>query len=109
MIYLQNITTAQTVTIPRTTETQGAMSMILRSTVDNSIVTQTGVVNTANSRLYWEFAVTLPAGLDRGEYQYEVTQGGETIACGLATIGDYVRESADYHKTIQYGQYQSES
>lgn len=59
------------------------------------------------SRIYYFGAVTLPAGMPEGEYEYTAAAGGEVISCGLAYIGEPKPSVTQYDNTIQYEQYRS--
>ena len=107
MIYLKNITEAQTIMIPRNGESvSGQMSLVLTNTTDHQSHTLS-VADGGASGLYAEVAVTLPEGLAVGEYHYQLMSGNEAVSTGLVFIGD-LRSPSQYEETITYKQYESE-
>lgn len=50
-----------------------------------------------DSRMFYHFNITLPEGLDDGEYAYTLYDDEDVVkATGLLQIGDYVREDTQY-------------
>lgn len=107
MIYLKNISDAQTLMVPRNGESlTGEMSLSVRNTTDltETILTMTDL-NTSDH--YFNLAVALPDGLADGEYQYTLKNGEIKVSCGLLIIGE-LRKPDEYEKTITYKQYECE-
>lgn len=56
------------------------------------------------SRLFYTFDLTLPEGMDDGEYTYNLIDGNEAIvATGLLQIGDYKPNNNTYTAQTQNG------
>ncbi len=107
MIYIKNITDAQTLMIPRNGESvTGQMSLSLRNTTDQG-ETSLSVIDLNTSGLYFNIAVSLPNGLADGEYQYILKSGEIAVSVGLLYIGG-LESPSQYEKTITYKQYESE-
>ena len=112
MIYLDNTTDAQAVLIPRNGDTPaGDITLTARNTVDLTTPIAVGVLDLKTSQLYYNVSLVLPEGLPDGEYQYELTAGGETLASGLLGIGVQPRctdpeRVVEYKKDITYQQYE---
>ena len=106
MVYLLNQSGAQAVLIPKPATVSGDLAMTLRSTVDNSTPVDATVIDLAVSRLYYYVAITLPDGIQPGEYEYVLTAGMDTVASGIAVIRDSA-PVVQYEKTIQYEQYET--
>ena len=106
MIYLANTTDAQVAYIPRDTDFTGTLSLSLKSTVDLDTPYVTATVLDLNVfRTMYAVAVSLPDGIQTGEYQYKLTAGGETVSTGVLVIGEYAQAREQYNKPIQYEQY----
>lgn len=88
MIYLENITTEQGVLIPANGLTKGATSMLfsIRSTISGEVVYEDSIT-TQETEGYYYINLTLPAGLNDGEYKYSLSYEIETYASGLCQIG----------------------
>ena len=107
MIYLKNISYAQSLMIPRNGGiVTGEMSLVLRNTTDQQETTLS-VTDLNTSGLYFNLAVALPEGIADGEYQYTLKDGNIQVSCGLLYIGDQQSPSQD-ERTITYQQYESE-
>ncbi len=107
MIYLKNISYAQSLMIPRNGRiVTGEMSLVLRNTTDQQETTLS-VTDLNTSELYFNLAVALPEGIADGEYQYTLKNGNIQVSCGLLYIGD-LQNPSQYERTITYQQYESE-
>ena len=107
MIYLKNISYAQSLMIPRNGRiVTGEMSLVLRNTTDQQETTLS-VTDLNTSGLYFNLAVALPEGIADGEYQYTLKDGNIQVSCGLLYIGD-LQSPSQYDRTITYQQYESE-
>ena len=107
MIYLKNISYAQSLMIPRNGRiVTGEMSLVMRNTTDQQENTLS-VTDLNTSGLYFNLAVALPGGLADGEYQYSLKDGNIQVSCGLLYIGD-LQSPSQYERTITYQQYESE-
>lgn len=107
MIYLRNITDAQSLMIPKNGEmAHGQLSLVLRNTTNLEGPTFS-VLDLDTSALYFNVAVTLPADIAEGEYQYQLMDGDVLVSCGLLYIGD-LQDPSQYQNTITYKQYESE-
>lgn len=49
-----------------------------------------------DSRLFFHFKITLPDGVDDGEYTYTLYEDDVVKASGLLQVGDYVPEKTTY-------------
>ena len=55
------------------------------------------------SAKYWNFNLTLPDGIQDGEYSYQVYDDDNiSIASGLAQIGDYTPIKTEYNEKEEY-------
>ena len=107
MIYLKNISDAQSLMIPRNDEiVTGEMSLVMRNTTDQQETTLY-VTDLNTSGLYFNIAVVLPGGLADGEYQYSLKDGNIQVSCGLLYVGD-LQSPSQHETTITYKQYESE-
>lgn len=107
MIYLKNISDAQSLMIPRNGEiVTGEMSLVMRNTTDH-METTLSVTDLNISGLYFNLAVALPGGLADGEYQYSLKDGNIQVSCGLLYVGD-LQSPSQHETTITYKQYESE-
>ena len=107
MIYLKNISDAQTLMIPRNGEIMtGEMALVMRNTTDLQ-ETSLSVTDLNTSGLYFNLAVALPGGLADGEYQYSLKDGNIQVSCGLLYVGD-LQSPSQHETTITYKQYESE-
>lgn len=107
MIYLKNISDAQTLMIPKNGESvTGGMALVMRNTTDLTETTLS-VLDLNTSGLYFNLAVALPEGLADGEYQYNLKDGNISLSCGILFIGD-LQSPTQHETTITYQQYESE-
>lgn len=106
MIYLENITEPQEVTL-LTGGFKGDFIFTLRSTVnlDTVVLSVSGV--TRRDSGWTEFSVTLPEGMTPGSYEYTVSDTeGHTISEGCARVGEYGGTVKQYVKDETYTQYE---
>lgn len=104
MLYLQNITDAQTLMIPRNGESiSGGMSLVLRNTTDLQECAFS-VDDLDDSDLYVKVSVELPDDLADGEYQYQLVQGLNLVSNGLLVIESF-NDNTQYDQSITYHQY----
>lgn len=107
MIYLKNISYAQTLMIPRNGEiVTGEMDLVIKNTCDLQETSLT-MMDLNISGLYFRLAVALPGGLANGEYQYSLKSNGVQVSCGLLYIGD-LQSLYQHESTLTYKQYESE-
>lgn len=107
MIYLHNTSEAQVIFIPRNGVTpEGDLVFKAKSTIDLTDFSQV-VTDLQTSDLYYNLAVTLPADLPDGEYDYSLAVGDTILSSGLLVIGENFSPS-EYNKTITYEQYETE-
>lgn len=96
MIYLNNNRQAQSVYIPKRTGGYGGdslhyiMRLVLRSTVDNTTFS-VNAMGTRPSGAYWLITLTLPEGMQSGEYDYvlypvSLTPDPDPVAKGVCII-----------------------
>lgn len=108
MIYLKNKTGRQGLRVPVSGlgEGDGTPAFRLRSTTGNKDVYDADWQDGVAEVDYLRGTVGLPAGLKDGEYEYELSQDGQTLARGVAQVGDYkavpVQRSDE---TITFNQY----
>ena len=57
------------------------------------------------STIFYSFDITLPKGMNDGEYTYELFDGDKKVAEGLLQIGDYVKENKEYNNEKKYKVY----
>lgn len=108
MIYLQNTTESQVLLIPKSSPGHDLVLVFkAKSTIDLTMEINQGVIDLETSNLYYNLAVTLPAGIPDGEYEYTLMNGDTIMASGLLVIGENSNPS-EYNKEIQYEQYESE-
>ena len=107
MIYLKNISYAQSLMIPRNGRiVTEEMSLVMRNTTDQQETTLS-VTDLNTSGLFFNLAVALPGGLADGEYQYSLKNGNIQVSCGLLYVGD-LQSPSQHETTITYKQYESE-
>ena len=107
MIYLNNISDAQILMIPRNGSiVTGEMSLVMRNTTDQKETTLS-VTDLNTSGLYFNLAVSLPGGLADGEYQYSLKNGDIQVSCGILYVGN-LQSPSQHETTITYKQYESE-
>lgn len=106
MIYLVNEPGPQAVMIPKPVTESGALTMTFRSTVNQTEPVDAGVIDLAVSDLYYFLAVTVPEGMQPGEYEYTLRSDGIAVAAGVAVMRD-AYPTVQYIKQAQYEQYES--
>lgn len=104
MIYLSNISTPQMVLIPKGRETEGSLVFSVKSTIDLSVPVEAKVVD-LQSELFIQFPVELPADIDTGEYEYELTDDAGVVSTGLLVI-EGASVVSEYNLSVKYEQYQ---
>ena len=84
------------------------MLLKITNNVTHNTTSFTDLADIGSSMLFYTFNITLPSGLDDGEYQYELFDGNMIVASGLLQIGDYVANNKTYtaQKINGYVQYQ---
>lgn len=108
MIYLKNITDAQSLFIPKSGATpSGTLLFEAISTIDLESHILQEVVDLNTSGLYYNIAVTLPAYLPDGEYEYTLSDGNNLLSTGFLILGESATPS-QYEKEITYEQYTTE-
>lgn len=108
MIYLQNTTESQVVFVPKNGAVpSGSLVFKAKSTIDLSQEINQGVTDLDTSDLYFNLAVTLPADLPNGEYEYTLSVGEILLSSGLLVIGEN-SDPSQYNKEITYEQYETE-
>lgn len=108
MIYLQNTTESQVMFIPRSDAVpQGDLVFKARNTIDLEVEINEAVTDLQTSDLYFNLAITLPADLPNGEYEYTLAVGEIRLSTGLLVIGENSHPS-EYNKEITYEQYETE-
>lgn len=60
----------------------------------------TNLVDMNTSKLFYVFTITLPAGMDDGEYSYTLLDGSKVKATGLLQVGDYKPEKTEYENNV---------
>lgn len=108
MVYLTNTTAAQDVYFPKTLASSDVLSLTLRNTI--TLEEYALGLHTASplKRLYYVLSVSLPAGMDEGEYEYTLTSGGRVVGTGVIKIGGGFAQADAYESEINYEQYESE-
>lgn len=108
MIYLQNNTESQGVFVPKNGAVpSGDLVFKAKSTIDLAVEINQVVTDLNTSDLYFNLAVTLPAGLPNGEYEYSLMVEETLLSSGLLVIGENSHPK-EYNKEIQYEQYETE-
>jgi hypothetical protein len=105
MIYLKNTTEAQVAYVPKDSDATGLLKFALKSTVDLDTVINGVVLDLNIHRLYIAMSVQLPEGCPAGEYQYQLTAGGDPVSSGIAIVKDDREAEGQYNKVIKYEQY----
>lgn len=107
MVYLINRPGPQAVMIPKPfTAPLGTMKLTLRNTVNQTEPVDATVIDIAVSRLYYFVAITVPEGMQQGEYEYTLYSAGAVAATGIAVLRDAVAP-VEYDNPIQYEQYET--
>ena len=106
MVYLSNTEEAQVLFVPRAEgENHDDLVLTIRNTISLSERTF-GVIDLHTSDLYYRLAVELPAGVDSGEYEYQLKSGEEVLSKGLLIVTES-SNTTEYNKNIQYEQYKA--
>ena len=104
MIYLKNLSTPQMIFIPKSRETEGSLVFSIKSTINHSVSVNASVVD-LQSELFIQFPVELPADINTGEYEYELTDDAGLVSTGLLVIeGESV--VYEHNLSVQYEQYE---
>lgn len=107
MLYLKNTTDSQVLFVPRNgfgLEAEGELKLTIKSTICLDVKVDVEVVDLATSETYFNLALTLPEGMDNGEYEYVLTRGGVEMSSGILILSfDPAFEQTD--KSIEYEQY----
>lgn len=104
MVYLENTTEAQPLSIPRSrADVFGRLTLALRSTVGLEIVVDAEAIDLDTTPLYYRVAVALPEGTVTGEYEYTLADKTGTLASGVAYVGTLAHPT-ETDNTIQYEQ-----
>lgn len=85
----------------------GDLVFTAKSTIDLATMVNQEVIDLGTSDQYFNLAITLPAGLPNGEYEYTLTDGVSVLSTGLLVIGESAFPS-QYNKDITYEQYTTE-
>lgn len=107
MIYLQNTTESQVLFVPKNgTMASGELTFKARNTIDQDfIIDQVSDLNTSD--LYFNLAISLPAGCPDGEYEYALMDGNIVLSTGILILGS-AESPSEYNKDIEYEQYKTE-
>ena len=85
------------------------MKLILKNNVDKKEY-EFSVVDLEDSGMFWHFTISLPSGIDNGEYNYYLyDENDKLVAEGLVQIGSYTirpEEQHIYNNENNYIQYQ---
>lgn len=67
----------------------------------------TGLTDNLESRLFYSFDISLPQGIDDGEYSYTLAdEDNVVVASGLLQVGDYKPQTNQYtSSTTEYKVY----
>ena len=108
MIYLQNTTDSQVLFVPKNGTTEsGELTLKARNTIDNDFIIDT-MVDINTSDLYFNLAVTLPAGCPDGEYEYALMDDNIVLSTGILILESAESRRTEYNKDIEYEQYKAE-
>lgn len=84
------------------------MTLKLINNITKSETTITGITDNGNSHINYELSISLPSGMDDGEYTYELIDNNAVLSSGLCQIGNYIRNNNTYTGQtsgyIQYGE-----
>ena len=109
MIYLQNKTESQVLFVPKSSPGHNLVLVFkAKSTIDLTCEINQGVIDLETSDLYYNLAISLPAGIPDGEYEYSLMNGETILSSGLLVIGENSHPS-EYNKEIEYEQYETEN
>ena len=78
------------------------MELSIKNNVSKKQYTFTGITDLCTSALFYQFNINLPSGMDEGEYEYELKNGGDVLAKGLLQIGDYTPRKQVYNNDKTY-------
>lgn len=107
MIYLKNISDVQTLLLPRNGENASdSMTLSIWNTIDRERLSFE-VQDLGEPGIYCKVQVSLPEGIQEGEYEYCLESDEGVISSGLLNIGSSVGPS-EYEKETTYRQYESE-
>ena len=82
MIYLQNTTESQVLFVPRNgADASGELTLKARNTIDQDFIIDR-VLDLKTSDLYFNLAISLPAGCPDGEYEYALMDRSEERRVG---------------------------
>lgn len=109
MLNIANTTVPQVLPVPRaeTVLLPPAQSVLKLESTMTHARHSVRVTDMQVSELYYRIAVSLPEGIDPGEYDYRLECGMEVLSTGLAIVGEYGRAVVEYVKPIQYEQYEN--
>lgn len=107
MIHLQQVTTAQSVTIPRPQEipASGAWALTLKNGITRKAYTFAPAPTVSGMVL--TMSVTFEEKPDKGQYDYTLKRGDAVVSAGLAQIGQSTMKPTRvvYNETIETIQY----
>lgn len=73
------------------------MTLKLENNVTNVSYTISGLTDLQKSRLNYVFSLSLPEGIDSGEYNYTLEDDENTVvASGIIQIGSYTPQKTTY-------------
>ena len=81
------------------------MVFILENNVTHKIYEFDGFPIYSANTVGYEIGISLPEGIDDGEYTYTLTDWGTVIGSGLLQIGEYTAPKTEYNnanKIVQY-------
>lgn len=108
MIYVQNKADAQYVFLPKELAGEGALSLSIHNTTTLKDYDLGNVADDGGSALYYRILLSLPEGLDNGEYEYALEQSGVKVGTGIIKIGEGGESTEEYNSDIEYEQYENE-
>ena len=80
------------------------MTLKLRNNLTKIEYTFENLVDELVSRLFYTFDITIPAGMDDGEYAYTLYDERNVVkATGLLQVGDYKPQNNTYTAQTQNG------
>ena len=104
MVYLNNNTEAQVLFIPKVfAHVATSLSLHLEGTTGSDELT-VPVSDLNTSERYYNLAVELPAGMDTGEYEYQLKDGEILLSSGIVILTDAPHPTEEYDKAIEYEQ-----
>lgn len=73
------------------------MTLELRNNLTKQVYSFDNLDDKLTSRLFYTFDITLPDGMDDGEYTYTLRDENQSVkATGLLQVGDYKPENNTY-------------